>query len=201
MRAQQLGALVAHRVRIEDGRRLHRDGRHHLREMILDHVAQRAGFLVVGAASLDADRLRGRDLHVVHVAPVPQRLEDAVAEAEGEDVLHRFLAQVVIDAVYVHLREHRVKALIQGDRAAEVVPERLLDHDAPPALPLVQFRRSEPADRHVVVAGLRRQVEQTLPWVRRASSISASFLRQVDIAFRVVQVAGEVVHALREVLP
>ena len=44
----------------------------------------------------DADRLRRRDLHVVHVAPVPQRLEDAVAEPHHHDVLDGLLAEEMV---------------------------------------------------------------------------------------------------------
>ena len=57
------------------------------------HVAQRARLVVVAAAPLDADRLGDGDLHVVDVAAVPDRLEDAVAEAERQDVLDGLLAR------------------------------------------------------------------------------------------------------------
>ena len=40
---------------------------------------------------------RHRDLHVVDELPVPDRLEDAVAEAQDEHVLNRLLAEVVVD--------------------------------------------------------------------------------------------------------
>ena len=61
--------------------------------------------LVVAAAPLDAQRLGDGDLHVVDVAAVPDRLEDAVGEAEHHDVLHRLLAEVVVDAVDLLLAE------------------------------------------------------------------------------------------------
>ena len=124
------------RTEFGDGRlalRLHGDGRHHLQQVILDHVAQRAGFLVIRAAAFHADRFGGRDLHVIHVAPVPQRLEDAVAEAERQDVLHGFLAQVMIDAVDLGFVEHAVQFVAQLARAGQIVPERLFDHHAAPA--------------------------------------------------------------------
>jgi hypothetical protein len=35
---------------------------------------------------------------VVHEVAVPDRLEDAVGEPKGEDVLDRLLAQIMIDA-------------------------------------------------------------------------------------------------------
>ena len=67
--------------------------------MILDHVPQRSRFLVVAAAAFDANRLRGRNLNVIDITAVPQGLENSIAEPEGKDVLNRFLAEVVIDAV------------------------------------------------------------------------------------------------------
>ena len=69
---------------------------------------------------------------MVDVAAVPQWLEDAVAEAEGQDVLHGFLAQVMIDAVNLLLREDGVQLGVERTGAGEVVAEGLLDHDAPP---------------------------------------------------------------------
>ncbi len=79
--------------------------------MILDHVGERAGFLVIGAAALDADRFGGGDLDVIDVTAVPERLENPVAEAKGQDVLHGFLAQVMIDAVDVGFGEDLVQAV------------------------------------------------------------------------------------------
>ena len=78
--------------------------------MILHHVAQGTRFFVESAPVTDADRLRDRDLHVVDVVAVPNGLEDAVGKAEHEDVLHRLLAQVVIDA------EHLVFLEIAGEQ-------------------------------------------------------------------------------------
>ena len=67
--------------------------------MVLDHIAHGAGFFVVLTSGIDADILRDRDLDIVHVAAVPDRLEDAVAEAEHHDVLDGLLAEVVINAI------------------------------------------------------------------------------------------------------
>ena len=61
--------------------------------------------VVVAGAALQPQALGHRDLHVVDVLAVPDRLEDAVGEAEDQDVLDRLLAQVVVDAVDLALAE------------------------------------------------------------------------------------------------
>ena len=81
------------------------DEREHLQQVVLHHVAHDAGRVVELPAPLDADLLGHRDLHVVDVLAVPQRLEDRVAEAEHQDVLDRLLAEVVVDAEALALVE------------------------------------------------------------------------------------------------
>ena len=66
--------------------------------MVLHHVAQRAGLVVELRAALDADVLGDGDLHVLDAAAPPQRLEQRIAEAQRQQVLHRLLAEIVIDA-------------------------------------------------------------------------------------------------------
>ena len=138
-RAQHLDLLVAQRVRLERDRRLHRDEAEQLEQVVLQDVARRAGLLVERAAVLDADRLGHGDLDVVDVAAVPERLEDAVAEAEDQQVADGLLAQVVVDAVDLRLVEDLADLAVEPLRRLEVVPERLLDDDPRPAavVPLV----------------------------------------------------------------
>ena len=73
--------------------------------MVLEHVAQHAGGIVVVGAAADVDLLGHGDLHVVDVVAVPDRLEDRVGEPQHEDVLDRFLAEIVVDAVDLLLVE------------------------------------------------------------------------------------------------
>ena len=56
-------------------RLLHRDQRHQLQQVVLDHVAGGADAVVVAGPAADADVLGHRDLHVVDVVAVPDRLE------------------------------------------------------------------------------------------------------------------------------
>jgi len=97
-RAEQLHLFVTDRLGLERDRRLHGHERENLQEMILNHVPQSAGLLVVSAASAHAHRLAHGDLHVVNRVAVPQPFENRVREAEHHDILDGFLAEVMIDA-------------------------------------------------------------------------------------------------------
>ncbi len=87
-----------------DGGRLHGHQREELEDVVLDHVADHARLVVVVAPLLHPQLLGHGDLDVVDVAPVPDRLEDAVGEAEDEEVLDRLLPEVVIDPVDLRSR-------------------------------------------------------------------------------------------------
>ena len=100
--------------------------------MILDDVAQRAGGLVERPAALDADALSRGDLDVIDVVAVPDILEDAIGEAEDEDVLDGLLAEIVVDAEDLILVEDLVDLVVEGAGRFEVVAERLLDNGADP---------------------------------------------------------------------
>ena len=99
MACNDFGFLGADSIGIERDRRLHRRHRQKLEHMVRHHVAQRAGLLVELAAMLDADGLRHRDLDVVDLLSVPQRLEQAVGEAQRHNVLDRFLAEEMVDPI------------------------------------------------------------------------------------------------------
>ena len=129
--------------------------------MVLEHVPDGAGLLVERTTVLDADRFGHRDLHVVDVAPVPQRLEDAVPEAEDQQVPDRFLPEVVVDAVDLRLAEDLADLAVQPLRRLEVVTERLLDDDPPPAAIVAFVVEADPpelADDLGELGGLGREV-------------------------------------------
>jgi hypothetical protein len=66
---------------------------------------------------------------MIDVAGVPQRLEQRVGEAQRHQVLHRFLTEVVVDAVEMVLVEGVRELGVQGAIAGELVAQRLLDHE------------------------------------------------------------------------
>src|SRR5919204_6124884 len=128
--------------------------------MVLKDVAERARILVVLAAPLDADVLGHRDLDVVDIAPVPDRLENAVREAEDHHVLDRLFSQVVVDAVDLRLLEDGVNRAVQFLGALEVVTERLLHYYPLPSLAGVRdARAAKTLDDHREELGKRREIE------------------------------------------
>ena len=155
-----------------------------LRAVILDDVAHRARLLVVRRASFDAQLLRHRDLHALDVIAIPQRLEHGVREAEDEQVLHRLLAEIVVDAVDLRLVEVFVDELIQRFGRLQIATERLLDDEARPVLGAVAVAGgaaaksgvAEPLDRRRKYVRRKRQVEDAIRRLRRGPVSSCAML-------------------------
>ncbi len=124
-----LELFAAHAFGFKARGRLEGDEREQLHHVVLDDVAQRAGLLVERAAAFDAEGFGHGDLHIVNVVAVPDRLEDAVGEAEDEEILHSLLAEVVIDAEDLALLEDGVDLMVELAGRIEIVAEGLLDDD------------------------------------------------------------------------
>ena len=106
-RREHLDLLPAQVVGVERDGLLHRGQRHQLQQVVLDDVAGGADAVVVAGPAADADVLGLGDLHVVDVVVVPDRLVQLVGEAQRQQVLHRLLAEVVVDPEHALGREHR----------------------------------------------------------------------------------------------
>ena len=98
--------------------------------MVLHHVAQRARAVVVIGAAFEPDRLRDRDLHMVDPLRRPQRFEHRIGEAQRDQVLDRFLAQIMVDAIDRRFLDHRADFVVDPPRRGEVGADRLFDHQA-----------------------------------------------------------------------
>ena len=118
-RAEHLLLRVAQLLGAGADGRLHREQRDRLEQVVLDDVAQRTDLFVEATATLHAEVLGHRDLHLPDVVAVPDRLEERVREAEVDDVLRGFLAEVVVDAEDARLGEHRVEHPVQLLRRLE----------------------------------------------------------------------------------
>ena len=182
-----LGVLLA--VGVTRRRRIHRHRGNDL-EQVVDHdVAQRPHRVIEVAAVLDAEALGHGDLHRRDVVAVPHRLEDRVGEAEVEDLLDPELAQEVVDAVQLGFVQVFVEVARQRPRRVEVMPERLLDHDAAAALHKLGLR--EPGYHHLEQRGWDLQVEDGVGGVAQRRGHGPVGGAVVEIAAHVGQPRGE----------
>ena len=85
----------------------------HLEHVILHDVADRACFFIKLSAPGDAEVFGHRDLHALDVVGIPPRFDQRIGEAEINEVLHRLLAKVMIDAKNRVLGKVAVQRAIQ----------------------------------------------------------------------------------------
>ena len=81
--------------------------------MTLNHIDKRPGTVVVAGASFQTQALLEYDLDRLDVLRVPDRFEDAVGEAQPEQVEHRRRAEEVVNPVDLVFRQQ------PGERAVE----------------------------------------------------------------------------------
>src|SRR5262249_39594909 len=127
---EDLDLLVANRFAVGPSGRFHRQVAQDLEQMVLNYVANGAGFVVERAAPLDAEIFGHRDLHALDAIPVPERLDEAVGEADEQHVMHRPFAQVMVDAEDRALVEAAEQRAVEGLGRREIATERLFDDHA-----------------------------------------------------------------------
>ena len=136
--------------------------------MVRHHVAQRAGLIVIAAAHLDAQRFGHRDLHMVDVTTIPDRLEDAVAEAKDQDVLNGFLPEVVINPIDLMLLHDDPESSIELTRRRQIGAERFFDNHPPPTVAFVEQSSPRQPFAHVQkLFGGDREIEEAVPCLDR----------------------------------
>src|SRR5439155_2816630 len=189
--------------------RLHGEHRHQLQGVVLHDVPQGAGLVVELAASLDADRLRHRDLHRVDVAPVPDRLEEAIPEPEDGQVLDCLLPQVVVDAVDLGFAEDFADLAVQLSSGADVGAERLLDDDPNPATlgvtpffaRLRQPRSPQLLDDLRVEDGRDGEVDEAIPRGAAIAVDAVEPLDEVRVRAGVAEITGVILDSAAKRLP
>ncbi len=133
-RADHLELFVPHGVGVEMIGRLHRDQAQKLHQVVLHHVAHRAGLVVIGAAPVHPHGFGHRDLDMVDVLGLPQRFEQDVGKADGHQVLDGFLAQVMVDPVDLRLGKVAGQRFVQRARAGQVAAKGFLQDDPAPGV-------------------------------------------------------------------
>ena len=131
--ADDFDFFIANGIGTQVGWRFHGDEAEELKEMVLDHVSQGAGGVVVAAAAaFHAEIFRAGDLDVIDVSGIPIGFEDGVGEAQDHDVLGGFLAQIMVDAVGVLFGERVGDGFVEAAGGGEVFAEGFLADDAGP---------------------------------------------------------------------
>jgi hypothetical protein len=162
-----------------------------------DHVLVCAGRLVEVGPAVEPEGLGDVDLDVVDEVPVPDRLEEPVREAQGEDVLRRLLAEEMVNSEDLRLVERLVHPLVERDRAFQVGAERFL-HDHTGVLDELRFlqhfdHRDRSGGRHAEVV----QPHATLPELLLRLGYGGRQLLRACRARHVAQDLGELLPLLR----
>src|SRR5690606_12725176 len=76
------------------------------------------------------------DLHMLNIVSVPQRLKDAVGKAGDQEVLHRFLSQIMVDPIDLGFSKALMKGPVELFGRFQAIAEGFF-HDQPlPAIVL-----------------------------------------------------------------
>ncbi len=165
--------------------------------MWLGTMSRKAPAVIVVAASLfHAHGFAHGNLHVIDVAPVPDRFENSVGEAEGQNVLDRFFAQVVIDAVNLLFVHHLQQLLIQRSRRIQVAAKGLFDNHPAPLMILFRHQADSGQMLHDGTKEIRRGGE-IVKVIAVGGVVLVDFLQQflqLLVSALVGKFAGDVEH-------
>src|SRR5947207_4528953 len=96
---QDLHFFIADGIRIKGDGWLHCCQAENLHNVVLYHVTNSPGLLIVLCARADAQALSNYNLYMVNILCIPERLKDTIGEAECQQILNGLLAHIVINAV------------------------------------------------------------------------------------------------------
>jgi hypothetical protein len=128
------------------------------------------------------------------VIAVPDRLEQSIGEPQNENVLDRFLSEVVIDAIELVLVEGIEEVMIELARWREISAERLLDDDPTPRTVFLarEARASELAGDRSECRRRGCQVEQAIAVGPTLGLDPLQGLPQPIVARRIVGIAAHI---------
>ena len=198
---QHVHLLVADLLRVERNRRLHGHQAEELQEVVLHHVAQCPRVVVVAAAMFHADFLGHRDGDVVHVAAVPDGLEEHVGETESEDVLHGLLAQVMVDAEDLRFAEVVGEQAIQLAGRIEIASQRLFHNDMAAIGLLREARFAQPAGDDAEQRRRRGEIKEAIGLGVPLGIDLVQLVGQLGVGRRVVELGPLVSHRRHEAVP
>src|SRR3546814_16986467 len=92
------------------------------------HISQGNRIFKIATPVFHAHLLGHRNLDIIDVITVPQRFKQRISKTEGQDILYRFLTEVMVYAVYLLLLECPPQQLVKRYGRLLVVTERFLDN-------------------------------------------------------------------------
>ncbi len=101
--------------------------------MILNHIAQSTGSIIVSSAVAYTDFLRSCDFYSVYITPIPHRLKKSIGKPGYHNILNRFFAKIMVDPVNLMLKKSAVKFIIQFHGSFVTVSKRFFHYQTLPS--------------------------------------------------------------------
>ena len=73
--------------------------------MVLYHIPQRAGAVIITAALAHTHLFGNADLDMIDIFFIPKRLKNMIGKTKSHDVLDHLLSQVMIDMIDLFFRK------------------------------------------------------------------------------------------------
>src|SRR4030042_6353656 len=108
-----------------------------MEQVVLEHVAQNPHTVIIICPVFDIHRFSHRNLDIIHIAAIPDRLEYRVGEAEKKDVLSGLLTQIVVNTIDLALIKYQMQNAIQISGKSKIPAKGFFYNDPAPALFLV----------------------------------------------------------------
>ena len=141
---------------------------------------------------------------MVHVIAVPERLKNAVAKAQHEQVLDRVFSQIMVDTINLPLIKHVEDNLIERLGGSQVASKRFLNDDAHPGIGRRGMRQPGAAQLfHDGRINLRRRrkVKQAVAAETLGGLQLGQPLGQLGKGFRIAVIARAVIEVRSKGIP
>src|SRR6266702_804778 len=136
---QDLHLFIADGIRVKGDGWLHRCQAEDLHNVVLYHVTDSPGLLVVLCPRADAQTLSSPNLYMVNVLCIPERLKDPISEAECQQILYSLFAHIVVNTVDLILTEHTAYLAVELLCGGQVASKGFFNNDARPGLVITIF--------------------------------------------------------------
>src|SRR6266851_8151842 len=157
----------------------------------------------IAAAAFYAYGFRHGNLYVIDIATVPDGLEDPIGKAKRHDVLNRFFAQIMIDAVNLFFVGDFEQLLIKDLGRLKVVTEGLFDDDPPPVIVILlhQSAGGELFDNLAEITWSRCHVVEDVLVGRMIAVNLCEAILELGKDLVVVEISHEVIEAACKTFP